>query len=122
MNKQEIFDKVSTHLATQGRRARSGDDICVYRNSSGLSCAAGCLIPNELYDRGMEGDTINNLVERYPKLKEYLGEENIEMIHDLQHIHDTLYTNLYEEFSIIAKVYNLDMSVVNSLTFPTYWE
>jgi hypothetical protein len=58
MNAQEIFDKVVTHLRTQGKQAKNTSDDCVYRRPNGLMCAVGCLIPDELYDPALEGATV----------------------------------------------------------------
>ncbi len=57
MNKQEIFDKVATHLITQNAKAVSEDDSesCLYRSPGGLTCAMGHLIPDDLYHPSMEG-------------------------------------------------------------------
>lgn len=47
---QEVFDQVARHLLTQGAFARIGSaGRCVFRTSSGLKCAAGCLISDEEY-------------------------------------------------------------------------
>jgi len=51
---QQIFDKVATHLMTQGKQAHNERNECVYRGLGGTSCAMGCLIPDECYDQGME--------------------------------------------------------------------
>ncbi len=47
MTKQEIFDKVATHLLTQNEKALNSVGGCVYRTDKGLKCAVGCLIPVE---------------------------------------------------------------------------
>jgi len=68
MNHQQIFDKVATHLFTQGRRAtqfgpgRPNIDKCVYRNDEGETCAIGCLIPADLYNPVIEGFGVNMTV------------------------------------------------------------
>lgn len=56
MNKQEIFDTVVRHLHAQGKPALN-DANCRYRSDAGLSCAVGCLIPDEFYDPQMENQT-----------------------------------------------------------------
>ena len=52
MKKQEIFDKVYRHLLFQMERVEDNDG-CRYRLGK-LSCAIGCLIPDDLYDEGIE--------------------------------------------------------------------
>jgi len=54
MTRQEIFTKVATHLLTQNAQSRDGLG-CAYRGEEGRMCAAGCLIPDELYTPGLEG-------------------------------------------------------------------
>jgi len=57
MDKQEVFNKVKTHLLTQNERAgREGN--CQYRTSEGLKCAVGCLIEDQYYDPQIEGTGI----------------------------------------------------------------
>ncbi|KII34872.1 hypothetical protein NL64_06315 [Pseudomonas fluorescens] len=48
-----IVDTMSAHLAQQ--RARAYADGCKYRDNDGRMCAVGCLIPDELYAREIEG-------------------------------------------------------------------
>jgi hypothetical protein len=90
---QQEFDDVVTHLFTQGRPAKDGR-ACLYRTPTGLSCAVGCRIPDEMYDLAMDhgsynGDTgLTNLLahfrEKLPKeIYAYRG-----MFNDLQEIHD----------------------------------
>lgn len=60
MNKQEIFNKVATHLLAQNERCMSilndeDNPGCAYRNEKGQMCAVGCLITDEAYDSKIEG-------------------------------------------------------------------
>lgn len=56
---QETFDTVARHLLTQAEKAiRTGTlDECAYRGDRGLRCAVGCLLPDDLYDPSMEGQS-----------------------------------------------------------------
>lgn len=58
---------------------------CVYRNPDGLRCAAGVLIPDDLYNPGIEGDAAEHL-----EVWDEMGysEDEIELIVELQYIHD----------------------------------
>lgn len=58
---QEIFNKVAAHLLKQGRPARE-EDRCRYRTTDGLSCAVGCLIPDELYSPSFEGSGASKVI------------------------------------------------------------
>ena len=53
MTQQQIFDKVATHLLTQGAKSMMGD-TCRYRGSNGAKCAVGCLIKDDHYDPILE--------------------------------------------------------------------
>lgn len=85
MNAQELFDKVATHLLTQGEQSRA-DARCAYRGDRGLQCAVGCLIPDDKYSSSMEGSGISlPLVQAGlpPSIRVYL-----DLIKDLQVVHD----------------------------------
>lgn len=82
--KQEIFDKVSKHLLEQNERAVEHKD-CKYRTSTGLKCAAGCLIPDNDYSPKMEKTIVVGL--DFFQESGYSSEE-IQMIGILQQIHD----------------------------------
>lgn len=58
MTRQQIFNKVATHLLTQNKRAVGPDGGCQYRTHDGLRCAVGALIPDGMYDIGMEGGVV----------------------------------------------------------------
>ena len=71
-DKQEIFDTVAVHLLTQNAKSLAGnkaikntsfEDNCLYRNDFGQKCAIGCLIPDELYDTGLEYHSAYELVQ-----------------------------------------------------------
>ena len=93
MNQQEIFDKVATHLITQGVQATSvkesgGYPSCAYRGDNGTMCAAGCLIPDEEYNPEFEGlDWVDVEIE-IPSLAS-LTFEGHDLISSLQIVHDT---------------------------------
>lgn len=88
MELQEIFDKVTTHLLTQNKKAKEGIR-CKYRNSEGLMCAAGCLIPNDVYEVDMEGKSISSVIREYGVLAEMFStREKVILLGNLQHIHD----------------------------------
>lgn len=55
MNKQEIFDKVVSHLRAQKKQALGSNYICAYRGVDGTKCAAGCLITDEVYEARVLG-------------------------------------------------------------------
>lgn len=81
--KKEMFDKVSKHLLAQNARCME-NLLCRYRNSEGMKCAIGALIPDELYSPSMEGCIARQLNQRYNLWPEELNP----LAADLQDIHD----------------------------------
>lgn len=100
MDKQEIFDKIITHLRTQ--KVKSGNEsFCMYKDANGNKCAVGCLIPDDLYDPLIDDDVSNNhgtglKVNVYAKealLKAGINtndESIIDFLAELQFIHDSM--------------------------------
>lgn len=85
MTKQEIFDKVWTGLKAQGfQQSVSDDGLCKYRGLNGLKCAAGHLIPDDVYSPKMEGATADDL----PWFRAEFNKEDLEFIFKLQLVHD----------------------------------
>lgn len=122
MNKLEIFERVAGHLRSQGRRSRKGIS-CQYRGPEGTSCAAGCLISDELYDPKIEGFLIrmggNHTSDEdhgaalIDKILNQIGihadTEERSLLMSLQHLHDymddeTWTTELLDEkLALVAK-------------------
>jgi hypothetical protein len=71
MEKQEVFDKVCDHLASQkiqsGEYRLSGRDgktnfNCLYRGPNGTKCAFGIFISGEAYNPKMEGVASTSII------------------------------------------------------------
>lgn len=108
MTKQETFDIVVAHLRRQGQKSKlkTGKIKCLYRGPRGLKCAAGCLIPDELYSPEMEGKTWWQLTTKYPQLNE-LGHD-LRLVDVLQATHDLFPVYVWEaKFKLIARLQNL---------------
>jgi len=99
MTNQEAFDKVVTHLLTQNQRAYDEEeDTCRYRWGP-LSCAVGCLIPDDQYNRGMEGQSVHGLVRaEVCPAPAVLGGLDLSLLGDLQHIHDNIMVEEWGEY------------------------
>lgn len=93
---QETFDRVAKHLLTQNQKCADPEDStrCLYRGPNGLQCAAGCLIPEEMYREELENAPVDS--------KDYRGEQfspvgvileslgyDTAFVQRLQDIHDT---------------------------------
>jgi len=119
VTKQEQFDRVVAHLRAQGAKATilmdNGNQRCLYRAPHGRKCAAGILIPDDLYEKGMEGATIGDVIKRFPDLAEYIQREDISvcLLSDLQNVHDNAYITTWEvEFEKVAREHGLQYQSV----------
>jgi len=126
---QEIFDTVAKHLFEQGKPALSSSGgMCVYRGKNGLKCAAGILIPDEMYNDDMEGRTIEETF-----LPDNLH-KSVDLIMELQEIHDVADPNeirssvehwgnwkstdqMRSALNAVAHTHNLDNSILATLKF-----
>ena len=123
LTNQEIFNKVATHLFTQGKRSFDKKlKVCAYRNDEGLSCAIGCLIPDELYDPAFEGRRIWGLMDENYEVKKYFSNVSLELLSKLQGVHDykdswTSSGTLRSFLHGVAKDFELDYSILDNLRF-----
>lgn len=102
---QEVFDFVTNHLIEQGQR--SGSAICLYRNGA-FSCAAGCLIPDDLYSKKLEGLDWNSV----SKILNMTVHRDL--ISALQEIHDNAEACVWvKHFKKLAKRLKLKFTVVD---------
>lgn len=85
MTDQEIFDKVARAIKAQGRGSSSGG-YCRYRGPDGTKCAAGHLIPDEMYSPSMESQGVKMLRGTYYKLP--WDESQDGLVANLQFCHD----------------------------------
>ena len=106
---QEVFDQIATHLLTQGEKCQDFDNdmnpVCVYRNSDGQSCAAGCLIGfGEYREELFEGKGWITLMD-----KGVVPECHIDLISRLQNIHDNnLVHEWYKHLKNVAAAHKLN--------------
>lgn len=115
MTAQELFDKVATHLLTQNRASIDEKlDFCKYRlyrdNDPPLSCAVGCLIPDNQYDPEMEGVLIDRLIDDKWITGSILNlfREHRSLLYKLQWIHDKTTTHYWkDELRNLATEYSL---------------
>ncbi len=100
--KQEIFTQVKDHLLKQGCKSQKmvdGTLICAYRGDNGCKCAAGCLIPDDMYDPDFENISWNangNIGFADMKFKLNLNGYDY-FIRELQGIHDSYDPTRWEE-------------------------
>lgn len=106
MNRQEIYNKIKTHLLKQGRRSQlvvnGFPSRCLYRGPEGLSCALGPFIPDEMYETEFESYAptcpTNKAYRQMPLVKRLSNaissttgaktERDFDFLGELQGIHD----------------------------------
>ena len=124
MTDQEIFDKVATHLLTQGKRAGhlmdDGEFRCMYRGPEGTTCAIGCLIPDDLYSRNMENNNIHALQDKFPEIANFFEMNSnitrVFFLNSLQRAHDNYFEDpgtLKTRLARVAVEYGLNTDVLN---------
>ena len=91
---QGIFDRVAGHLLEQKRKSRgllpnNRGVSCLYRGPDGLKCAAGVLIPDELYSTSLEGTSFLSLPVDVKRSAGGIDQESVGLIKRLQSVHDT---------------------------------
>jgi hypothetical protein len=127
---QAIFDTVVTHLRTQGKKAVTtncnGNEKCMYRaldreTGNVLKCAAGCLIPDEIYSTRMENQSIRDVLDDSSSLRDHLfgadydgytyNDPRSVLLKDLQRTHDSCDVSEWEErFKVLATVHNVQLN------------
>jgi hypothetical protein len=124
MNNQEVFDKVSTHLFTQGKPSMSKEMDCKYRYN-GLSCAVGCLIPDSLYQDDLEGVGIQLILETdedYKDIIDFFAGVDVELLSQLQSVHDDINNFesteiMQEQLLYIAGKFCLNAGILSNISF-----
>ena len=116
---QDVLDHVASHLLTQGERALSLEPgapdetiACVYRTSTGLKDAAGCLMTDEEYDVDMEGYTWESLA-----LAGVVPHRHSALINALSGVHDNYRPEQWKSRLLnVAFLFNLGTAAIEPLT------
>ncbi len=95
MTLQEIFDKTTNAIIAQGGPSltRKVERGCAYRGVNGRKCAIGHLIPDELYDKDIEGGGFQALLDEHPELATHFKTISTDkkaprLLESLQYAHD----------------------------------
>ncbi len=83
---QEVFDKVVSHLRSQGGPAVNEEGTCMYRAPGGKKCAVGCMIPDDVYSKNMECRLVSSIIDAYSALSDL--QDHVVLLEELQEIHD----------------------------------
>jgi hypothetical protein len=123
---QQIFDYITHFLYKQGAPSMGSmpgdppelsESGCAYRGTDNRMCAAGCILPDEIYLPEMEGLDIETLMSDY---KDTEGQEvywgiiskHLKLIKDLQDIHDGTDTLVAGSKLVVRYVYRREFSKV----------
>ena len=110
-NLQVLFDRIVNHLAVQKVQAKEGL-TCKYRTASGLSCAVGCLIPDDKYDPefdiALSDIDVYTVIEKTGILAGYNREDfedAFALLDSMQLEHDSFITNRssYDNAAILRR-------------------
>ena len=110
MNAQQTFDTIVNHLRKQGGKSVvyvcKVYTYCAYRGAEGRKCAAGCLIPDSIYTKNMEGFSFCAIIDMNENL--YYLRPFTNMIGELQSMHDAFdVTEWEDEMKAIAHRYEV---------------
>jgi len=94
MNNQEVYDKVKAHLLSQGHKSLGANGHCAYRGYAGAMCAAGILIPDDMYHVGMEGTACSD-----GDVFAVLNQLGIDytLVRSLQQLHDNVPVDIWPD-------------------------
>ncbi len=110
MNTQEIFDKVVSHLRTQKQKSEAPNGLCRYRHGD-LQCAAGVLIPDELYSELLEGRSWWDFDEKFYRDCGVEQPDGAQLVGELQMLHDSGKIEDWERgFRSLASEFSLEYS------------
>jgi hypothetical protein len=92
MNNQGAFDTALLHLLNQGHRCVSAFGRSQLRAPQGGKNAIGALIPDRLYQKSMEGKTVQQLLAAagpdFDPLREHFSGVALPLLNELQDLHD----------------------------------
>lgn len=85
---QQIFNRVWRHIIQQGCPAMNGN-TCAYRTTKGLKCGIGALIPDDVYEKRIEGMTVCDLEESFlKKCRLPIADDDMFFLGKIQSCHD----------------------------------
>ena len=90
---KQIYDAVVKGLREQGDFGADEDGMCVYCSPKGLKCAAGQIIPPELYDQSFENTNFDALpmslmLQLFDDSEGYPVKRLVNFTRQLQLVHD----------------------------------
>jgi hypothetical protein len=115
-----MFDAVWDWFVVQrkSKSIREGSQ-CAYRGDGGNKCAAGVLIPDELYDPMMEGQCFGTMSDVVHKAMG-LSYEDVQFVSGLQAAHDCIDRNgnMHGDFTTVIRAHLEQLAKAEGLTVP----
>ena len=91
LTNQQVFDKVVTALRAQGCKSIDTNGDCMYRGLNNAKCAAGHILPDNLYNKDIE----QGIVYERPVFNSLV--EDTGFLRVLQRIHDKKLISAWED-------------------------
>lgn len=99
---REQIQAAIARLDAQGKQSREPDGLCLYRGPDNCVCFAGALMKDEFYNPMMEGNVVSD-----PKVEQaledslgfVLTEQDLNLLYQLQRVHDDFWRVGHETFS-----------------------
>ncbi len=94
MDRQKAYDTAKAGLLAQNRKSSDERGFCRLRGFDGTKCAIGFMIPDDMYDPGWEGGTVDEVLFKRGQsgltLADVLGvnDSDVGFLAELQSIHD----------------------------------
>lgn len=121
-NAQKLIAHIRSFLAVQDQVSADTNKACQYRGKNNTRCSVGCLIPEDMYEEGLEFKCVYTLGMDYPELIEYLSEhwgvdedKLLPLLFQCQNIHDkpilttpTDTSNWWQDFTQLMEKYAND--------------
>jgi hypothetical protein len=113
MTNQELFDKMATHLLTQGEKSvDESRNKCLYRGPNGLKCAAGVLISDEAYSESLEGEIVSDPNVQFALKTSGVEDCQMYLVEELQLVHDTHWAESWAvALSSVAQKFHLKFEI-----------
>jgi hypothetical protein len=111
MTNQEFFTKVVLHSRTMTERSLNDTTtFCRYRGSRGGKCFVGGVIPDNVYEPDMEGDSVAGLVTNWPEVAELFEGVDGSLMTDVQGVHDNTSKGIWPiALERLARTYLVEM-------------
>jgi len=116
MTNQQAFNKIWNHFIVNKGKKSSEGSYCKYRDGAGNKCAVGVLIPDNLYDKNLEGKGYAVLISEHESMKVFFKDINIQLLLDLQCTHDDAG---YWDKGILDKERLIEIAEEYELKIPT---